>query len=264
MGRILRRPIPELREVPKNRTRNLRFATKRSLKPWLWRAARSAGSKVSAISERVRIRKKSLFLEELVGGTIERETKQQDIPDPEVQDLLFLDLLRQQGRCCLRVSGTSMLPTLWPGDFVRVKSPSSPSVGEIVLCRRGGRFFLHRLVAVADQPGGEFVARGDSMPQADAPGAVDEIVGVLDGVGRGANWVGVPRRPPMWSKLAGSLLARSSGLVRVAIRVRSVLRGRDQDPRPVAQNATRTGRPPRKNIPGDSAIGVDLAEAPGS
>ena len=143
-----------------------------------------------------------------------------------------------------------MLPTLWPGDVVLVKSPSSLrlGVGDIVLYRRGGRFFLHRLMALADRSNGEFVARGDSMPQADAPGTPDEIVGVLEGVGRGENWVDVPIRLPVWLRVAGSLLARSSGLVWVAMRVRAWRadsNSEDQKTRPVA-SATRTGHPARE------------------
>ena len=185
----------------------------------------------------------------LVGGAIEENTKPEAVPYLLIPDLLILDLLRQQGRCCLRVSGTSMLPTLWPGDLVSVKRPSASrmSVGDIVLYRRSGRFFLHRLVALPDRSGGGFVARGDSMPHADSPVAVDEIVGVLEGVSHGESWLAVPSRMPVSSRLAGGLLARSSGLVRLVMRVRAC--------RAFSRETLQRG---------ESVLGVALPEAPGS
>src|SRR5271157_6211990 len=78
--------------------------------------------------------------------------------------------LRQGVR--LRVHGESMLPALWPGDVVEIASCSLEDVrpGEIVLARREGRLFLHRLVRrclVAPGTPNGFLLRGDSMPGSD-------------------------------------------------------------------------------------------------
>lgn len=79
---------------------------------------------------------------------------------------LAVDGLRASGRLRLQVHGESMLPILWPGDVVEIKSCSLDDVmpGEIVLAWRAGRFFLHRFVG-RSQNG--FVLRGDSMPRPD-------------------------------------------------------------------------------------------------
>ena len=47
-----------------------------------------------------------------------------------------------------------MLPALWPGDVVEIASCSLEDVrpGEIVLARREGRLFLHRLVGRFNDP----------------------------------------------------------------------------------------------------------------
>src|SRR6202163_1814360 len=85
---------------------------------------------------------------------------------------LVADALRRFGQSVrLRVHGESMLPALWPGDVVEIAGCSLEDVrpGEIVLARRDGRLFLHRLVGRFDGPStpNGFLLRGDSMPAPD-------------------------------------------------------------------------------------------------
>jgi signal peptidase I len=88
---------------------------------------------------------------------------------------LVADALRRSGRLRhsvrLRVHGESMLPALWPGDVVEIASCLIEDVrpGEIVLARREGRLFLHRLVGRFTDPStpNGFLLRGDSMPAPD-------------------------------------------------------------------------------------------------
>lgn len=61
---------------------------------------------------------------------------------------LAVEVLRSFGEARIRVTGTSMLPAVWPGDIVTVRRGSAEEIlqGEIVLSRREGRFFAHRVV----------------------------------------------------------------------------------------------------------------------
>ncbi|MFZ0799346.1 MAG: S24/S26 family peptidase [Terriglobales bacterium] len=79
----------------------------------------------------------------------------------------------------LRVHGESMLPALWPGDVVEIASCSIEDVrpGEIVLARREGRLFLHRLIAPCTPNG--FRLRGDSMPGCDPQYPPEALLGKL-------------------------------------------------------------------------------------
>jgi hypothetical protein len=81
-------------------------------------------------------------------------------------------------RVRLRVNGESMLPSLWPGDFVEIEGCSLAEVraGEIVLARRDGRLFLHRFLS--SEPGG-FWLRGDSMPGPDPLYPSETLLGRL-------------------------------------------------------------------------------------
>jgi len=144
---------------------------------------------------------------------------------------LIMKALQTHDRCRLQVSGSSMLPTLWPGDIVLIESrpPSqrnlSDMVGNILLYERDGRFFLHRLIGLRtneDFPSEALlITRGDAMPQDDPPVPAGCLLGVLAGVRRGSEWVAVPQRIPTGSRWVAALLSRSSWSVRLLLRVRS-------------------------------------------
>lgn len=186
------------------------------LRLWRWLAGKLAGLKVSAILEL---------------GRIPESMPSEDAFGPMKHNLI-MKALREHGHCRLQVSGSSMLPTLWPGDTVRIESlPFSQLnpgdlVGNIVLYDRDGRFFLHRLIGLrTNAPEGLpsealFMTRGDAIPQDDLPVPASHLLGVLAGVRRGNEWAAVPRRISTGSRLI-ALLSRSSLFVRLLLRVRS-------------------------------------------
>jgi len=94
---------------------------------------------------------------------------------------LAVDGLRASGRLRLQVHGESMLPILWPGDVVEIKSCSLDDVmpGEIVLALRARRFFLHRFV---ERSQNGFLLRGDSMPHPDPRFPSEALLGRLVGL----------------------------------------------------------------------------------
>ncbi len=139
----------------------------------------------------------------------------------EAKQELLIGVLREQGSCRLRVSGTSMLPTLWPGETVLVEARplAEIEVGDIALYQRDRRLILHRVVSAS--PGSVLVTLGDSMPQVDPWVPTDCVLGVLTGVRRGDQWVRVSRVRSMPSRWAGVVMGHSSWLVRLVLRTRS-------------------------------------------
>jgi hypothetical protein len=103
--------------------------------------------------------------------TLENTTSAPRSSWSEERSALVADALRRSCRVRLRVHGESMLPALWPGDVVEMAGCSLEDVrpGEIVLARREGRLFLHRLVGRFNDPctPNGFLLRGDSMPAPD-------------------------------------------------------------------------------------------------
>jgi hypothetical protein len=102
---------------------------------------------------------------------------------------LAADALRQGGHLRLCVHGESMLPSLWPGDFVEIEACSLSDIraGEIVLAMRGHRFFLHRVDGPESMNG--FVLRGDSMPACDPIFPPEALIGRMVAPAAPTSWV---------------------------------------------------------------------------
>jgi signal peptidase I len=105
-------------------------------------------------------------------------------------------MLRCHGTVQLKAWGTSMLPTMWPGDLLTIESVACDEVvpGDIVLVLRNHRFFVHRLVERRRvQDCLSWITRGDAMPCNDPPAAASELLGRVAGIRR-ANRNFVPSR----------------------------------------------------------------------
>jgi len=81
--------------------------------------------------------------------------------------------------------GTSMLPSIYPGDCLIVESFGSavPSCGDIVLCRRNGEFCVHRIVGISgERRNTRYTLRGDALLEDDPPLPVQELLGRVTSV----------------------------------------------------------------------------------
>jgi hypothetical protein len=89
---------------------------------------------------------------------------------------LATEVLRSGGAIRLQALGTSMLPSVWPGDVLSIEhAPGEDMVpGDIVLVARDGRFFVHRLI---EKRNCEWITRGDSLPQNDPSLAEAQVLG---------------------------------------------------------------------------------------
>ena len=129
-------------------------------------------------------------------------------PPPAGGVELAQDVLSGFGQLRLRVTGSSMLPTVLPGDILDFRTCPAESLvpGDIVLVRRDGRLFAHRLVALRPNC---LLTQGDSLPQPDPPTAFDDFLGVLAKQQRAGRALR-PTPPPRLSRW----LMRSSALAR--------------------------------------------------
>jgi signal peptidase I len=97
------------------------------------------------------------------------------------------EVLKSWGRLQLRAQGTSMLPSIWPGDLLTIQShsPERAARGDIVLYLREGRFFIHRVVSKSSSGSEVFLfTRGDCMAQDDPPVHKTELLGVVTEIRR--------------------------------------------------------------------------------
>lgn len=134
---------------------------------------------------------------------------------------LAADVIRQFGEVRLKVTGASMLPSVWPGDVLTVRRRSIAEVrpGRIVLGYRNGGFVAHRLVG---KRGDHWITRGDSHSFEDTPFRSEDVLGEVVGIQRGDRSV---RLSPVWWHRAGSwVAARSEASTRMLLRLRRLQR----------------------------------------
>ncbi len=115
-----------------------------------------------------------------------------------------------------------MLPTLWPGDVVTIRSaaPAQVEAGEIVLYNRHGRFWIHRIVGkvlTAEAP--FLVTRGDCMPANDPPVGSSELLGKLTEVRRSGSVFLPPRKLSPFHRVLAWLFCYWSLFRRIGLRI---------------------------------------------
>ena len=116
------------------------------------------------------------------------------------------------GSVRLRVSGTSMAPTLRPGELVSVKKTEVMEIlpGEIVVFARNGRLIAHRVLTKIQSRGGSYlVTRGDRARKSDAPVSSSELVGRVNYIERGHAVVRASLRLNLASRVVSRLLGFS-------------------------------------------------------
>ncbi len=102
------------------------------------------------------------------------------------------EVVRTFGGVRLRVFGTSMAPSILPGDLVLIQRASLRDIspGEVVLFLQKGRLFVHRVVdrkvtATADSHGESYlITRGDRLRHDDPPVSSLELLGRIVSIER--------------------------------------------------------------------------------
>ncbi|HUK31015.1 MAG TPA: signal peptidase I [Candidatus Acidoferrum sp.] len=112
--------------------------------------------------------------------------------------------VRKAGRVRLRVSGTSMVPAIRPGDLITVESALLPEIapGEVIVFIRSGRLVAHRVneivrCAARIRNGNsaqslhqsEVITRGDRARRNDSPVSSSELIGRVTQIERGGRRV---------------------------------------------------------------------------
>jgi len=164
------------------------------------------------------------------------------------------EVLRSSGSLRLRVTGWSMLPTVWPGDTVVIEQASSDQVfeGDIVLFSSGRRFVAHRVVAIGDGSGSSRIqaptvqtstvqTQGDAVPRPDAPLAASDLLGKVSFILREGKWIEPSRRLCLSERAVAAGFRCSSFAARVIVRVHGMLQ-RLQGPSSIPTSRIQTSR----------------------
>jgi signal peptidase I len=122
---------------------------------------------------------------------------------------LVLDVLELSGIAQLRVSGSSMLPVLMPGDIVTIQRAELPQVipGDIIIFEQGEYLIAHRVLEKRSGKTPYLVTQGDSGSRLDAPVFSDSLLGRVTSIMRNRTQI-EPSRTILGR--SGSLLLRRS------------------------------------------------------
>ena len=125
---------------------------------------------------------------------------------------LFADVLSLGGSAEIRVTGSSMLPSVFPGDVLTVQRSgfSQVGVGDLVLFLRNGRIFAHRIITSYRGGVRKLITRGDALRKRDAPVGANELLGRVVSIRRRDSEIS-----PRWtlSKRGTSILFQRSELL---------------------------------------------------
>jgi signal peptidase I len=144
------------------------------------------------------------------------------------------ETLEARGRVLLKTYGSSMQPWMRPGDISLVRKTAVETVlpGDLVLFRKQGRLFLHRVVQERFSDGiREISTKGDAHPEADGWIGKEELLGRVAHVFRGARQVKAGTAP---RSRMGQLIAQVSLWSRFWY--------------PAARLAAHTSRPMRRRV----------------
>lgn len=138
-------------------------------------------------------------------------------------EALLEQAIRSFGHVRFRVLGTSMAPSVLPGDLVSVHRVqlSDISCGEIVLFSRHGRLFVHRVVrCVGEGKTPCLITRGDRLHHDDPPISEFELLGRVTSIQRGQRVF----RPDIgvrgWNRLVMRALRASDFMTRAYLHFR--------------------------------------------
>jgi signal peptidase I len=120
----------------------------------------------------------------------------------------------------LRAFGTSMLPSIWPGDILSVEPKTEQEIvpGDIVLVAKRNRFFIHRLIEKQDS---RWITRGDSLPDNDDPVNSCDVLGRVSLIHKNNTMTVPSQRRPLLSRALAWTLCHCDSFRSLALRLHS-------------------------------------------
>jgi len=146
------------------------------------------------------------------------------------------EVLCLAGELRLRVTGTSMMPSVWPGDILHIRREDATAAlpGDIVLVHRQGRLCAHRVVKKISKEGEPYwITRGDSLPDDDPPVSRRELLGRVTCILRGRSRltrIDASRGIGWWARLVGPVLRHSEWPRSLLLRLHTLRSGEFTSP----------------------------------
>ena len=135
------------------------------------------------------------------------------------------EVLRASGELRFVAQGSSIVPTIFPGDVLVVRREAAGRIfcNDVVLFIQGGRWFAHRVIHMAKegaQP--SLITRGDALPADDPPVTEHELLGRVTALRRGRRVVTLTGPEAAWSKFLRWAVRKSGSVTLVLLRWNSL------------------------------------------
>jgi hypothetical protein len=117
---------------------------------------------------------------------------------------LAAEVLHRFGEVRFVAHGSSMIPSIYPGDLLTVRSESIADArcGEVVLFLLGGRFFVHRVMRKWPERNRiVFATRGDALTREDPSVDGSQLLGRVTSILRHGKQVKLATRLNAWTRL---------------------------------------------------------------
>ena len=155
------------------------------------------------------------------------------------------EVVRTFGRVRVRVTGTSMIPAVWPGDVLVVERRAAEKIerGEIAVAEHDGRLVAHRVVAGVGKaevatgsrssslpsfPATRLITRGDAQLFPDRSLRAEELLGTVVSIERGAGARRPRRKLGIGARMLAGMARRSSMAARLFVRLHAIFTARPE------------------------------------
>ena len=129
---------------------------------------------------------------------------------------LATEVLASFGHARLPVTGSSMFPSMHPGDLLEIRRPAGPiQTGDIVVFERHARLVVHRVRRVEGRNRDLLITRGDRLRYNDTPVPTADILGCVAAIERGVRRFSP--RLTLLCRIGSAVLRRTEFGTRVAL-----------------------------------------------
>ena len=145
----------------------------------------------------------------------------------EVKLDLAAEVLQAGSPLQVRVVGTSMLPSIWPGDLVSVEhcEPAGVAVGDVIRFMESGRIVIHRVIETRRNGDKRvWLTRGDGACYEDRPVEESQFLGRVFAIRRKTCLIPFSPKVSPFDRCLGRSLNRCAHLQTIILRVRAWLR----------------------------------------
>lgn len=158
---------------------------------------------------------------------------------------LAREVVRTFGGIRLRVTGTSMVPAICPGDMVSVQRAALNGIapGQVVVFEREGRLIVHRAIECNDDAESPLlITRGDRLRYDDLPVSPSEFLGRVTSIERGGRKIEFDGSNRAWMRPIILLLRRSNFATSAYLKLHKLLAAGTQSVAPLQRGTTNHGK----------------------